>query len=84
MTKTIYSFEIVNEKVKKLVAKILYCNPVNLDNEKNIYALIDSLDRVELQMQLEDDFNIVIKDDEIQKVQTICDLSKLVHSKLSV
>lgn len=84
MTKTIYSFEIVNEKVKKLVAKILYCNPVDLDNEKNIYSFLDSLDRIELQTQLEDDFNIEIKDDEIQQVKTVYDLIKLVYSKLSL
>jgi acyl carrier protein len=45
--------------------------------------LFDSLGRVELIMSLEDEFEISISDDEVEKIHTIGQLIDAIHTKLS-
>lgn len=43
----------------------------------------DSADRIELFMGLEDEFNIEVPDDEVEKVATISDALNLIERKLA-
>jgi len=43
----------------------------------------DSLDAVEVSMELEDAFNIQISDAEIESINTVGDIIELVNSKIS-
>lgn len=53
-----------------------------LDYEQPIKEVLDSLDKVEFVMMLEQEFNILITDEEISEVNTLEDVVKMVNRKL--
>ena len=72
----------VIEQVKKSVGEILGI-PVDLVTPEKTLADdlgVDSLDKYEIIMSIEDDLNIEIEDDELYKVVTVADLINLVNT----
>lgn len=70
------------ERVQALLAKELSLNEGDILLESNFEDLgIDSLDLVELIMQLEDEFDIAI--DEAEKLKTVNDVVEYITSKVS-
>ena len=63
----------VFEKVREIIANILGVNPEEITMESSFVDDLgaDSLDVVELIMDLQDEFNIEIPDEEAEKVQTV-------------
>ncbi len=74
----------IESKVYKIVAEKL-----NID-EKNVSAAsrfqedlgADSLDIVELLMEIEEEFGVSISDEESEKLKTVGDAAKFIGSKL--
>ncbi|MGB4588791.1 MAG: acyl carrier protein [Clostridiaceae bacterium] len=70
------------ERVQAVLAKELSLNAGDILLESNFEDLgIDSLDLVELIMQLEDEFDIAI--DEAEKLKTVNDVVEYISSKVS-
>jgi len=70
------------ERVQAVLAKELSLNAGDISLESNFEDLgIDSLDLVELIMQLEDEFDIAI--DEAEKLKTVNDVVEYISSKVS-
>lgn len=70
------------ERVQEVLAKELSLNKGDILPESNFEDLgIDSLDLVELIMQLEDEFDIAI--DEAEKLKTVNDVVEYISSKVS-
>jgi len=70
------------ERVQAVLAKELSLNEKDILLESNFEDLgIDSLDLVELIMQLEDEFDIAI--DEAEKLKTVNDVVEYITSKVS-
>ena len=49
---------------------------------ENFFEETDSLDRLAIQVQIENEFNIVFEDEELNKDTTITELLELVNNKL--
>lgn len=70
------------------IKKIIFDKLSALTKEKftensNVYKIgIDSLDLVELITDAEDELKISISDEELQKIQTVNDIIKIISSKL--
>lgn len=64
------------EKVRDIIAKQLDIDPANIAMESKLIDDLkaDSLDIVELIMDLEQEFNIEIPDEELPKVQCVSDI----------
>jgi len=71
------------DKVKPLMAEALNLNEDEITLEANLKddLGIDSLDAVELIMELEDEFDVKIEDEEAQAFVTIADIIKTLESK---
>lgn len=70
------------ERVQEVLAKELSLNKGDILLESNFEDLgIDSLDLVELIMQLEDEFDIAI--DEAEKLKTVNDVVEYITSKVN-
>lgn len=68
------------ESIAKIVAERTGCDAADVKPESTFAELgIDSLDTVELLMNLEDEIGIEIELD--QKVETVADLDKFIQSK---
>ena len=65
----------IAERVKNIVVDKLGVEPEKVTEEAAFVTDLgaDSLDTVELIMELEKEFNITIPDDEAQKIQTVGD-----------
>ena len=65
--------ENVEQRVKKIVAEQLGVNEAEIKNESSFVDDLgaDSLDTVELVMELEEEFDISIPDDAAEKIQTV-------------
>lgn len=62
----------ITAKVVNLVAEHLYSDPVRVTAETTLESLGgDSLDQVEIVMQVEDEFGIEITDEEGQSAKTV-------------
>ena len=74
--------EIFN-KVKKVVVEKLGANPSNVSMESTFIGDLgaDSLDTVELIMDLEEDFGIEIPDEEAEKLKTVGDVVTYIEDK---
>jgi len=72
------------EQVKPLIAEALNLDEatITLEATLNDDLGIDSLDAVELIMELEDKFDVKIEDAEAQAFVTIADIVKLLEAKL--
>ena len=72
------------EKIKKALAEQLGVNESKITAESKIVEDLgaDSLDIVELLMNLEEEYNISISEDEATKISTVGDFVALVESKM--
>ena len=79
----ITKFEI-ESKIKELVHEQLGCNPDRIILQAKFVDDLgsDSLDVIELTMAGEEEFDIEISDDEIEKVSTVADAVNLVEKLL--
>jgi acyl carrier protein len=73
----------VEERVYDIVAKQLSIKREKLTRETSFINDLsaDSLDLVELVMELEDEFGLSIPDEEAEKIQTINDAIKYIETK---
>ncbi len=73
------------EKVCTVIADTLSCDIETLTEETTLMDDLgaDSLDAVELNMALEDEFGIKISDEELANLKTIGDIVKTVNEKLN-
>jgi acyl carrier protein len=76
----------IESKVRDILAETLMTNKVNITREKTLVDDLgaDSIDFVEIVMELEKTFGITIKDDEAEQLNewTVGDLYKFVDGKL--
>ncbi|RQS84367.1 acyl carrier protein [Burkholderia seminalis] len=63
----------VEERVKKIVAEQLGLGVAEVRNDAHIVNDLgaDELDAIEIVMNVEDDFDIVIDDDQAEKLETV-------------
>jgi acyl carrier protein len=63
------------DRVKKVIVDQLSCSEEEVKPESNFTTDLgaDSLDKVELVMAFEDEFNVEIPDEEAEKIQTVQD-----------
>lgn len=76
----------VFERVKEIIAEQLdVSEEVEITPETSMMKDLDadSLDAVEIMMELEDEFEIEIPDEEAEQFKTIGDIVKFVESKIS-
>ncbi|MCD7893798.1 MAG: acyl carrier protein [Erysipelotrichaceae bacterium] len=71
------------EQVKNALVESLNIeeNEIKLDSSLNDDLGIDSLDAVELSLDLENEFDIEITDEELSSLKTVEDIVKLIESK---
>ncbi len=71
------------EEIKKVLVESANVDANKVTMEANLKddLAIDSLDAVELVLDLETKFDIKIEDDEIESLVTVADIVKLVESK---
>jgi len=72
------------EKIRKALAEQLGVDEKNINQQSRIVEDLgaDSLDVVELLMNLEEEYGISISEDEATKISTVGDFVKLVESKM--
>jgi acyl carrier protein len=75
----------IEEKVKKIIAEQLQVEESEVVAEASFVKDLraDSLDTVELIMALEEHFEIEIRDEDAQKMQTVGDAIKYVSEKVA-
>lgn len=71
------------DKVKELMAQQLNKKPEEITEDKEIVKDLgaDSLDVVEMLMNLEEEYGITISDDEAIDVKTVGDIVKIIDKK---
>ena len=69
------------DKIKSIIASKLGLDESEITPEKNLSNDLgaDSLDVVELSMELEREFNLKFEDTDTEKIQTVEDLYKLIE-----
>ena len=72
----------IESKVKEVLCDKLDVSPDVLTNEANIKEDLggDSLDIVEIEMELENELNIEISDEKLSQVETVGDLINLAEA----
>ena len=75
-------FENIHEILTRLNIVNKDSEQLDLDTTFNDVSGMDSLDRVEVVMNLEEEYDICILDNELTQVNTLGDLVKLVEKKL--
>lgn len=76
--------EQIESKVKEIIATIADCDISDVKEQTNVTEIgLDSLDRMELVMDLERDFNIRVPEDEGEKALTTQDFIDLVENHLT-
>lgn len=74
----------IQDKVKKIVAEQLEVDIDSLKVETTFEEIdADSLDIVELVMALEEEFDLEISDQEIEKIKSVGDIISYIESKVS-
>lgn len=73
------------ERVVAVICTKLGTKPAEAEDSANVQSDLgaDSLDVVELAMGVEDEFNITIPDDDINKLKTVGDIVNYVEAKLA-
>jgi acyl carrier protein len=56
---------------------------IKLDSDFELDLKLDSLDIVEIVMAIEDEFNITIPDEDVQKLRTVKDAVEYIRNKIS-
>ena len=71
----------LQDKIKSIIASKLGLDEGEITPEKNLTNDLgaDSLDVVELSMELEREFNLKFEDADTEKIQTVADLYKLIE-----
>lgn len=71
----------IQDKIKSIIASKLGLSEDEITPEKNLSNDLgaDSLDVVELSMELEREFNLKFEDSDTEKIQTVADLYKLIE-----
>lgn len=76
----------VEKTVKEIIAEVLDIDVLRLDNEDEQDLVddygADSLDLVEIQMGLEEEYNLVLEDVEVEKLHTVGQVVELVKSRV--
>ena len=72
------------EKIKKIIAKNLSISEDKVTMEADFVNDLgaDSIDLVEIYMDLEDEFELSIPDQELPNIKTVGDLAKFIESKI--
>ena len=75
----------IQDRVRSIVASKLGITEDEITPEKNLTNDLgaDSLDVVELSMELEREFNLKFEDTDTEKIQTVEDLCKLIEDYTS-
>lgn len=73
------------EKVKEIIVDTISCEPEEVTMEATISddLDIDSLDAVELNMALEEEFDVEISDEELFAMKTVADIVNAIEKKLA-
>ncbi len=73
------------EDIKKILVETANVDGSKVTEEATLHddLGIDSLDSVEIVLELESAYDIKIEDEEIQNLKTVGDIMKLVESKLN-
>lgn len=73
---------ITSEKIKKLIAKQLNKPVSEITDEKEVVKDLgaDSLDVMEMLMNLEEEFNITVPEDDAMGIKTVGDIVKLIEN----
>lgn len=73
------------EDIKKILVETANVDASKVTEEATLHddLGIDSLDSVEIVLELESAYDIKIEDEEIQNLKTVGDIMKLVESKLN-
>lgn len=71
----------IQDKIKSIIASKLGIEEAEITPDKNLSNDLgaDSLDVVELSMDLEREFNLKFEDTDTEKIQTVEDLYKLIE-----
>lgn len=70
-------------KVKGLISEQLSVDEDEITMETSFEELdADSLDIVEMVMALEEEFNLEISDEEVEKIKTVGDIVKYIESRI--
>lgn len=73
----------IHERVREIVAEKLGKTPQELALDLDLRTLDwDSLDLLELVVDLEEEFDITVSDDRLSKCETINDLAELISAAL--
>lgn len=73
----------VRNKVIELVADTLGVNENEIHSNSSLIDLgADSLDAVELVMEIEEEFNMIVSDDEAESVSTVGDIVRIVEGHI--
>ncbi len=70
----------IYEKIKKIVASKVKATDVDPSADLSSLGL-DSLDKAEIMINIEDEFGIEFTEDEMVKIKTINDLLGIIHTK---
>ena len=72
---------ITSEKIKELIAKQLNKPVSEITDEKEVVKDLgaDSLDVMEMLMNLEEEFNITVPEDDAMGIKTVGDIVKLIE-----
>ncbi len=68
------------EKIKEVLAEQLGIHKEEISDDANILEDLgaDSLDVIEMLMNLEDEYGVTIPDDKINQVKTVSEIAKLI------
>lgn len=76
---------VVKSKLKQIVAEMLGVDDEVMKDDANLVEDLnaDSLDVVEIIMEIEDSFEIVLSDDEAENLKTLNEITDLIVEKLT-
>lgn len=73
-----------SDKIKEIIGSQLAVEPENIADTTTFEDLgVDSLDKIEITLQLEESFQIEIPDSDTEKLLTIGDVVKYIEAKLN-
>lgn len=72
------------DRIKSVIVETISCDAEEVKPEAKLIDDLgaDSLDAVELNMALEDEFDIQIADEELAKMITVADIARYVEGKI--
>lgn len=72
----------ITERVVGVIADVLECDPGEVDTSASLESLgMDSLDAVQLVMELEDEFDISIEDEDAENILAVDDIVRYVKKR---